>query len=300
MFIKTTKLLGEITIFFILLLLITNIDLFAQGTVTGKVMDSQGKPVIGVNAILLNTSLGAASDNDGNFKISNVPAGNYTLRFSSVGYKKQEFAVSVASGQTTEQNATLKEDILQMEGVVITGTAGGSGVQKKDASFAITTISPRELEQLAPPSTAAALDLVPGVWSESTGGISGANIMVRGLPSGGDAPFVTFSINGAPIYGTETLSFLEQSTIFRIDETIASTEAVRGGPSSVFSNGEAGLTTNFNLIKGTDITKGKVKYTTSDYSEQRVDAVLSGPIANKLYYMVGGYFRTSPGIRNTQ
>ncbi len=88
--------------------------------------------------------------------------------------------------------------------------------------------------------------------------------------------------------------------MFRIDETIASTEAVRGGPSSVFSNGEAGLTTNFNLIKGTEITKGKVKYTTTDYSQQRIDAVLSGPLSEKLYYMVGGYFRTSPGIRNTQ
>ena len=274
--------------------------IYSQGTVKGTVSDAKGNAIVGANVFLLNTSLGAATDLDGNYIIKNVPAKNYTLIISAVSYKKQLVDITVSSGQTLEENATLKEDVLQMESVVITGTAGGSGIQKKDASFAITTISPRALEELSPPSTAAALDLVPGVWSESTGGIAGANIMVRGLPSGGDAPFVTFSINGAPIYGTETLSFLEQSSIFRIDETIASTEAVRGGPSSVFSNGEAGLTTNFNLIKGTDITKGKVKYTTSDYNTQRIDAVLSGPIADKLYYMIGGYFRTSPGIRSTQ
>ena len=300
MYTKTTRVLGESLIFFFISLFIANINLFAQGTVAGKVTDTQEKPIIGVNVILLKTSLGAATDNDGNFKISNVPAGNYTLRFSSVGYKSQEFSTSVVSDQTTKQNAKLEEDILQMEGVVITGTAGGSGVQKKDASFAITTISPRQMDQLSPTSTAAALDLVPGVWSESSGGVAGANIFVRGLPSSGDAPFVTMSINGAPIYGTETLSFLEQSSIFRIDETIATTEALRGGPSSVFSNGEAGLTTNFNLKKGTAQTMGLVKYTTSDYSQQRIDAVLSGPVAEKLYYMVGGYYRTSPGIRNTQ
>ena len=284
----------------ITILFFTNGYVLAQGTISGKVIDSKGDGIPGVNVILENTSIGAASNVNGVYKIENVPAGNYTIKFSAVGFKSQEFTVTVSSNQTTEQNATLKEDVLQMEGVVITGTAGGSGIQKKDASFSITTISPRQLEQLAPPSTAAALDLVPGVWSESSGGVAGANIFVRGLPSSGDAPFVTMSINGAPIYGTQTLSFFEQSSIFRIDETIANTEAVRGGPSSVFSNGESGLTTNFNLKKGTDQTLGSVKYTTTDYSQQRFDAVLSGPLGQKFYYMVGGYYRTSPGIRNTE
>jgi hypothetical protein len=284
----------------ITILFFTNGYVLAQGTISGKVIDSKGDGIPGVNVILENTSIGAASNVNGVYKIENVPAGNYTIKFSAVGFKSQEFTVTVSSNQTTEQNATLKEDVLQMEGVVITGTAGGSGIQKKDASFSITSISPRQLEQLAPPSTAAALDLVPGVWSESSGGVAGANIFVRGLPSSGDAPFVTMSINGAPIYGTQTLSFFEQSSIFRIDETIANTEAVRGGPSSVFSNGESGLTTNFNLKKGTDQTLGSVKYTTTDYSQQRFDAVLSGPLGQKFYYMVGGYYRTSPGIRNTE
>ncbi len=281
-------------------LFFTNGYVLAQGTISGKVIDSKGDGIPGVNVILENTSIGAASNVNGVYKIENVPAGNYAMKFSAVGFKSQEFNVTVSSNQTTEQNATLKEDVLQMEGVVITGTAGGSGIQKKEASFSITSISPRQLEQLAPPSTAAALDLVPGVWSESSGGVAGANIFVRGLPSSGDAPFVTMSINGAPIYGTQTLSFFEQSSIFRIDETIANTEAVRGGPSSVFSNGESGLTTNFNLKKGTDQTLGSVKYTTTDYSQQRFDAVLSGPLGQKFYYMVGGYYRTSPGIRNTE
>ncbi len=274
--------------------------LFAQGTLKGNITDTKGEAIIGANVFLTGTTMGSATDFDGNYVIKNVPAGSYTLTVSAIGYKTQEFSISVSSGAVVEQNASLAEDVLLMENVVVTGTAGGTGIKKKDASFSITTISPRDMERLSPPSTAAALDLVPGVWSESSGGVAGANIFVRGLPSSGDAPFVTMSINGAPIYGTQTLSFFEQSSIFRIDETVGTTEALRGGPSSVFSNGESGLTTNFNLKKGTDITQGLVKYTTSDYSEQRVDAVLSGPVSDRLYYMVGGYFRTSPGIRNTE
>ncbi len=281
--------------------LIPAFSVFAQnGTIKGKVSDTKGAAIPYANVVVMGTTMGAAADVNGGYLISNVPAGNYTLRVTVIGYKQSSANVSVTSGGTTTQDFTLTQDVLNMESVVITGTPGGVGVKKKDASFAITTISGKDLDLLSPPSTAAALDLVPGVWSESSGGVAGANIFVRGLPSSGDAPFVTMSINGAPIYGTETLSFLEQSSIFRIDETISSTEALRGGPSSVYNNGESGLTVNFNLKQGTEQTKGRVKYTTSDYSEQRFDAVLSGPISDKLYYMVGGYARTSPGIRNTQ
>jgi outer membrane receptor protein involved in Fe transport len=286
-------------VFFALIFLGTT-AVFAQGTVKGKVTDEKGNALFAANVVLSGTTYGAATNADGMYTIQGVPEGSYTLKISMIGFAPQEFSITVSDGETTEQNAMLGEDILNMESVVITGTAGGSGIKKKDASFAITTMSADEVEQLSPPSTAALLELVPGVWSESSGGVAGANIFVRGLPSSGDAPFVTMAINGAPIYGTQTLSFFEQSSIFRIDETISSTEALRGGPSSVFSNGEAGLTTNFNLKKGTDQTEGKVKYTTSDYNLQRVDAVLSGPISEKFYYMIGGYARTSPGIRNTE
>jgi outer membrane receptor for ferrienterochelin and colicin len=289
----------QISTFLSILVLFSSIA-FSQGTLKGKVTGLKGDAIIGANVFLKGTTLGAATDFDGNYLIKSIPEGSYTLTVSAVSFKTQEFSITISGGIELEQNATLQEDILQMDGVVITGTAGGTGIKKKDASFSITTISPRDMELLSPPSTAAALDLVPGVWSESSGGVAGANIFVRGLPSSGDAPFVTMSINGAPIYGTQTLSFFEQSSIFRIDETIGITEALRGGPSSVFSNGESGLTTNFNLKKGTDQTEGLVKYTTSDYSEQRVDAFLSGPVSEKFYYMVGGYFRTSPGIRNTE
>ena len=187
-----------------------------------------------------------------------------------------------------------------MDMVVVSGTQGGAGMRKRDASFAITTMEAADIAQFSPASTANLMELIPGVWSESSGGIAGANIDVRGLPGGGDAPFVTMSLNGAPLYGTQMLSFFEQSTIFRVDETVASAEALRGGPNSVFSSGETGVTMNFNLLRGADETRGRLKYSTSDYNLQRVDAVLSGRITEGLYYMAGGYARTSPGIRTTQ
>ena len=211
-------------------------------------------------------------------------------------------AAAPALAQNTQQ-ATGKKDAKApevMEEIVTIGTPGGTGVRRQEASFAVNTIDPVEIAKFSPKSTADLFKSIPGVWAESSGGVSGANIDVRGLPGGGDAPFVTLAINGSPIYGTEMLSFMEQSTLFRIDETIQSVEALRGGPNAVFGKGEPGVTVNFNLKRGHEDTEGRVKYTTSDYGLQRLDGVLSGELTDRLYYMVGGYVSSAPGIRDPQ
>lgn len=272
----------------------------AGGTIQGKVVDDYGEGIPLAQVFIEGTTMGDAADQNGEYVIENVPPGTYTLKAQVIGYKTKTAEISVSVDETITQDFMLASDVLSMEEVVVTGTPGGAGVTKREASFAITTIDVADIQRASPSSTADLLKLVPGVWSESSGGVAGANIFVRGMPSSGDAPFVTMSVNGAPLYGTETLSFFEQSSIFRIDETVESVESQRGGPSSVFSNAEPGMTVNFNLKEGSDVTEGRVKYSTSDYNLQRIDAVLSGNLLPGLYYMVGGYARTSPGVRSTQ
>ena len=209
-------------------------------------------------------------------------------------------AVLFALGTSPAVYAQEDDEEEYMEEIITIGTPGGAGIQKRDVSFAVSVMDAGEIEKFSPKSTADLLKAIPGVWVESSGGVSGANIDVRGLPGGGDAPFVTMTLNGTPLYGTEMLSFFEQSTIFRIDETIASTEGLRGGPGAVFGKGEPGLTVNFNLKRGREDTEGRVKYTSSDYELQRFDGVLSGKLAEDLYYMIGGYVQSSSGIRDAQ
>jgi iron complex outermembrane receptor protein len=205
-------------------------------------------------------------------------------------------AALIAAPASAQQAASGAET--QLEEVVVTGTAAGAEVRKLEASFAITTLDDSAITEFAPQSTADLLRLVPGVWSESTGGVSGANVMVRGFPGGGDAPYLTVQLNGAPVYPISTLSFLENTTMFRIDETIERVEALRGGPNPVFSNGQSGLTTNFILREGGEETEGLVKYTASDYDLRRFDGYISGPLGEDFYYMVGGYVTSSPGLRD--
>lgn len=186
----------------------------------------------------------------------------------------------------------------QYEKIIVTGTASGRAQRKVDTSFATTSIGAEQIMKLAPKSTADLFKAIPGVWAESSGGVAGANVFVRGFPGGGDAPFLTLQLQGVPVFPPPTISFLENSSLFRIDETISFVDGLRGGPNSVLSNGQPGLTTNFVLKEGSELTEGKFKYSTSDYNLQRIDGYLSGALADDLFYMFGGYVQQSPGIRD--
>lgn len=195
----------------------------------------------------------------------------------------------------TDQATTAEPD----QEIVVVGTAGG-GTRRQDAAFAVTTISNEAIARAAPNSTADLLRTVPGVSAESSGGQNGANIFVRGYPSGGDAQFVTFQVGGVPVFPPSTLSFLENSQLIRLDETVQRVEAVRGGTGSLFSNGQPGLTVNVVQRTGGRDFHGLAKVSYTDYDEIRGDAWISGPLDENTGFMVGGYYAQGNGLRDPQ
>lgn len=188
----------------------------------------------------------------------------------------------------------------QVDTVVITGTTRREGLRKLEASYSITTADEEQIKQAAPSSTADLLKIVPGVYVETTGGQTGANIRVRGFPTPGDGPYSTIDLNGAPLYPLPTLSFFEHSSIFRLDDTIDHVEVLRGGPSPIFGAGQPGVTVNFIQKKGGDTPEGSLRLTTGTGDERRVDAVLSGKLADHWTAMVGGFYRSDYSVRNTE
>ena len=201
-----------------------------------------------------------------------------------------------APAAATASDAVAKE----IQQVVVTGVSGARGVRKIDSAFSITTASEEQLKSAAPSSTADIMKLVPGVYAESTGGQSGANIEVRGFPSGSDSPFVSVQMMGNPIFPPPTLSFFEGSSAFRLDDTIERVEVLRGGPSTIWSNGQPGATMNFLLKQGGDTPEGTVRFTTGTGSLRRVDMFYSGKISDGWYGSIGGFYRKTDGIRDAQ
>ncbi|MYN38188.1 TonB-dependent receptor [Duganella sp. FT109W] len=205
-----------------------------------------------------------------------------------------------AQAQNAEATAPepSREVSKEIQQVVVTGVASARGVRKVDSAFSITTANEEQLKQAAPSSTADIMKIVPGVYAESTGGQSGANIEVRGFPSGSDSPFVSVQMMGNPIFPPPTLSFFEGSSAFRLDDTVERVEVLRGGPSTIWSNGQPGATMNFILKEGSDTPEGTVRFTTGTGSLRRVDMYYGGKISDGWYGSVGGFYRKTDGVRD--
>jgi catecholate siderophore receptor len=181
--------------------------------------------------------------------------------------------------------------------ILVTGRLGTVAQKKVDASYSITTISEKDLRERAIGNLAEAMQQIPGVWADSSGGVGANNTRVRGIPRGGYESLAVYE-DGLPIQHDPGINWINVDQFLRIDETYSGIEAVRGGPSSIFAANAPGGLVNFIPRKGTPQLSGLLKLTTSDYGQIRGDAWLGGPIADGWRFSAGGYYNKDQGIRD--
>ena len=150
--------------------------------VRGKVTDSgSGDFLPGANVMLDGTNYGASSDRSGNYKITNVPEGDYTLKVTYVGYADFSGAVSVgADGANLDVSLTV--DYVAMEGVNVTGLAQGQAKalsQQRSAGNIKNVVSRDQMEKFPDQNVADVLQRLPGVALESDHG-EGRYVQIRG------------------------------------------------------------------------------------------------------------------------
>ena len=95
--------------------------LMAQGSIVGSVTDADGNALPGANVAVEGTSLGAATDGNGSYSISGVPAGSYTLTASFIGYESSSQSVTVGAG-ASQVDFSLATSALAGADVFVTGT----------------------------------------------------------------------------------------------------------------------------------------------------------------------------------
>ncbi len=114
--------------------------------IKGTVVDeATGEPLAGANVLIKGTTIGAATNADGQFTIRYNPTGNYTLVVSFIGYKTFEKEFS-PSDDVSNLQIKLKEDVFQMESIVVTGIAN---VRSKSRSeVAVARVSAKDLTEM--------------------------------------------------------------------------------------------------------------------------------------------------------
>ena len=156
-----------------ILLLITSVATAQSGRIMGKVLDQQTQePLIGANVIIMGSSLGAATDVNGNFIISQVPPGNYNIKASYIGYQDVTVeAVRVVAGLTAEVNFNLPSSTIATGEVVIVSQRP---IVEKSATNAIRIVSSEDLQALPVRTLNSFISLQPGVVQQD------GNIYIRG------------------------------------------------------------------------------------------------------------------------
>ncbi|KFF75235.1 TonB-dependent receptor [Chryseobacterium sp. P1-3] len=200
-----------------------------------------------------------------------------------------------AYAQETPQDSVKVSSIDQ---IVITGNSNPK--KKIESSTAISTFNAKEIQKQNPISAAALLQRVPGFAVETSGGEVGNNLFARGIPSAGAYEFVQVQEDGLPVFEDGALQFANADNFFRVDNTVSRLEALRGGSGSIYATNSPGGLINFISKEGTNDFKGTAKLETGTYGLMRTDLNLGGALMkDKLFFNVGGFFRTDSGIRKT-
>ena len=189
---------------------IENVQEKGHTFVKGRVIDSEGNPLVGVTVQIEGTSYGVITDADGNYILEFPSMAHPKIVFSSIGYKSK----SIEFRGVKEQNMMLELDHVALDDLVVIGYGSKS---RKDVTTAISTVSQEQISKLA--ATTPTLDgllqgTVKGVLATTANGEPGSSLKlnIRGITS--PYPKSGKGNNNQPLYVIDGVpTFMEDTGI---------------------------------------------------------------------------------------
>lgn len=189
---------------------IENVQEKGHTFIKGRVIDSEGNPLVGVTVQIEGTSYGVITDADGNYILEFPSMAHPKIVFSSIGYKSK----SIEFRGVKEQNMMLELDHVALDDLVVIGYGSKS---RKDVTTAISTVSQEQISKLA--ATTPTLDgllqgTVKGVLATTANGEPGSSLKlnIRGITS--PYPKSGKGNNNQPLYVIDGVpTFMEDTGI---------------------------------------------------------------------------------------
>src|SRR4051812_15487228 len=168
------------------------------GTIAGRATDAQsGSPLEAVTIAVQGTQLAAITGPDGTFRIGRVPNGSRVITARRIGYAAGTRTITASDGQTTTVDFALQTSAVNLQEVVVTGTAGN---QTRAAQGAVvSTINASEVTTVAP---------VSSVTQVLEGRVAGVNV-TTGSGTTGTAPRINIRGAASISLSNEPLVFID-------------------------------------------------------------------------------------------
>ena len=211
----------------------------SDANIVGHVTDRHtGEHLSYIKVMLQGTTLGTATDATGHYHLVNLPEGSFTVVVSAMGYKTATRKVYLTKGKTLEMNFEIEEDMIDLEGVVV--SANRSETTRRMAPTLVNVMDAKAFEQTNACNLAQGLNFQPGVRVENNCQNCGfQQVRINGL----DGPYTQILIDSRPIFsalsGVYGLEQLPANMIERV-------EVMRGGGSALF--GSSAIAGTINII----------------------------------------------------
>lgn len=209
-------------VFFALLMGCFTVQAQVVGALTGKVTDEVGEPILGASVFLNGTALGAITNEEGRYTITDIPPASYNLTVSYLGYEAQTiFNIPVKSKGNPDYDFVLKEAAQSLDEVVVSNDKIG---RSRETPLSTQTLSAVEIANYPGSNNdvVRVAQTLPGV-SPSVGGFRNDLIIRGGAPNetvyyldGVEVPninhFSTQGSAGGPV-GMLNVSFIQDVTL---------------------------------------------------------------------------------------
>lgn len=192
------------------------------------------------------TTVGAAADATGHFKMTNLPVGEQVIVFSAVGYKTREMEVFLESNKSVTLSVELEPDVIGIEQVII--SADRNSKSRRETPTIVNSINPKLFQRTQNVTLSEGLNFAPGLRMENNCQNCGfSQVRMNGL----EGPYSQILINSRPVFsglaGVYGLELIPANMIDRV-------EVIRGGGSAMYgSNAIAGT---INLITKDPVNNG--------------------------------------------
>lgn len=205
----------------------------AVGVITGRVTDAaQGRPVPTAQVFIVDLDLGVLTQSNGGYVLLNVPAGIHTVAVQRIGFREASASVEVTSGGTAVRDFVITEQALQLDEVIVTGTAGGT--QRRALGNTVERIDAASLANRP----------VTRIEEAVGGGIPGVRMMLPATSAGGASEIRIRSSNSLSL-GGEPLIYVDGIRI-NTDRVFAN----RGGATSRLQDVDPNSIESIEIIKG--------------------------------------------------
>ena len=253
--------------YFLLFLLSISVVFAQKGSIKGIVTDlDNGDPLIGANIIIDGTTMGAATDMDGTYLISNVPVGEHLLKVTYIGYELKEQSVTVIVDEELIVDVSLASETIQMQTYVVTASRKRERVE--DAPAAISVITEKDIRRESNTNLGDYMKAVKGVEFTQSG-IDSYNLSARGFNTSFSSRLLT--LTDGRMANVPSLRLIAYNVIPVSFEDVKQIEIVLGPSSALY--GPNAYTGVLNIITSSpldgnstsiNIQGGKLSQTNSD------------------------------------